>query len=123
MTNQEPKEPKEPKKNLIVGTANSVSNTAMLILSAFQSPFTINTVVPPNAPQNDPAARTGGPGFNLALIAIIGITVLCGIAFVVMAGIYPDHPNTTQDDVLHTMTHVFWAGIGCLIGLITGKAT
>jgi hypothetical protein len=116
--------------DLTVGTANPVSNTAILVIKSFFSPFSTTVVAPPNASGKpleeavrDPAARTGGPGFKLALIATVIITVLCGIAVVVMALMFPDQANTIQIKAFNTMSDVFSAGIGALLGLIGGKAT
>jgi hypothetical protein len=111
--------------NVIAGTANSVSNTAILVINAFRSPLTTNIVTPPNEPPEttDPAKKTGGPGFNLALIAVIAFTAFCGVVLVGMSATFPDHANAIQTSAFDTMRNGFWAGLGALVGLIGGKAT
>jgi hypothetical protein len=117
-------------EDLKVGTTDGAANTAILIIEALRSPLTTTVVVPPNAngeaskeAANDPAARKGGPGFKLALIAVIAITFLSGIALVVMAAAFPDPANALQTRAFEAMIDAFWAGIGALVGLIGGKVT
>lgn len=108
---------------LRIGTANALSNTAILAVEAFRSPLATTTVVPPHAAASDPAAKSGGPGFKLALLAVISVTVVCLAAMLIIAFALHGQPNSVQAKVLDTVTNVFVAGIGALIGLIGGKAS
>jgi hypothetical protein len=113
---------------LKIGTTSALSNTAILALDAFQSPLSTTVVVSPGVHSydevaSDSATKTGGPGFKLALVAVIFITGICLVAMMIMAVALPDPADAVQTKVLDTVTNVFVAGIGTFIGLIWGKAT
>jgi hypothetical protein len=110
-----------------IGTANAFANTAMLVGDAFSSPFTRTAIVPPSVTSGaeaaaDAAAKIGGPGFKLALIAAVAITLICLLLIVVLPFLEPDPPTKMQAEAFDTIRAVFCAGAGAFIGLFTGKA-
>jgi hypothetical protein len=54
----------------------------------------------------------GGPGFKLALLAVIAITLLAGVAFVLMAATFHDPPNALQTKAFDTSIALVCAGMG-----------
>jgi hypothetical protein len=111
---------------LKIGTPDPIANTALLLFEAVRSPLTTVSVVPPRDDPaqaiTDPAARTARPGFGIALLAVTAITILAFIAVLVMSVTLPNPPNATQIKAFDISADAFCAGMGALIGLITGKA-
>jgi hypothetical protein len=111
-----------------VGTGSAVANTALLIGEVIKSPLTINVVVPPKEDDpgeaiKDPAARVAGRWFGVALYAVIALTFLTLIAVFFMAGTLTDHPTAYQAKAFDISVNAFWACVGVLIGIVTGKMT
>lgn len=115
------------------GVGNFIANSALIAAASLQSPAKESVILPAKgrretdnqpraAAMGDPAAILISPRFKLVFISVLIITVMCAIAEVVMASVWPT-PNGPQGNVISTMDFVFKAGFGAMIGLLGGKAS
>jgi hypothetical protein len=116
-----------------------IANTAHVIAESFSSPneesilyldtghverkskslkIGVTPGVPP--PRKPPAPLK--PAFKWSLITVVAITVLSGLATIVIAGIWV-HPTPDQQTTFEGFSFAWKAGIGAIFGLIGGKVT
>ena len=62
------------------------------------------------------------PAFKLVFLSVLAITVLCGIAQLILAGIWPQ-PTANQQAAFEAMGFAWKAGLGAILGLLGGKVT
>jgi hypothetical protein len=62
------------------------------------------------------------PAFKLAVLIVVAITVLSGIAEIVLADIWPN-PKSNQQSTFEGFNFAWKAGIGAILGLVGGKVT
>jgi hypothetical protein len=114
---------------------NLVANTANVVAETFKSPneesfIYLESGRAERASKKGVApAPSGGrpptplkPAFKWALITVVGITVLSGIATIVLAGVWT-HPTPNQQSTFEAFGFAWKAGIGAIFGLIGGKVT
>lgn len=69
----------------------------------------------PNSPQ--PA----GPPFKLVFGIVSAVTVLAGVAYVILAMVLPDTINDTKKQALEFAKMIGQTGFGAMVGLLGGK--
>jgi len=119
---------------------NFVANAARVLAETFSAPTTdsfidletgdterlpsyINLWGRPHAPvpaRRPPAALK--PTFKWALITVAAITLLSGIALIVLADIWHD-PTPNQQSAFEAFDFAWKTGFGAFCGLVGGKAT
>jgi hypothetical protein len=125
-------------------TTNPVANAAMIVAQTFSAPFAalaidLSTAEPiavaasyDSPPVAGANASTGGalpantalilPIFKTVFFAVLIITILCGIAELILAAIW-EKPTTNQQAAFQAMDFAWKAGLGAILGLLGGKVT
>jgi hypothetical protein len=62
-----------------------------------------------------------GPWFSRVLTMVFILTLVCLGIWVWLAGL--EHPTASQKDLVDTVSHVFTACVGSILGLLGGKLT
>jgi hypothetical protein len=112
------------------GIANLIANTASVAAASLRSPTEESVIVPTKGRaeppleriREDPAAIIIPPRFKLVFLSVLTVTVLAGLAEIVMASIWGT-PTGLQGTVFSTMDFVVKAGFGAMVGLLGGKAS
>ena len=87
----------------------------------FERSGPVGNIVLANPPCNGFAgAIVLSPTFKLIFVAVFAITVLSGVAQIVMAALW-DAPTGLQQDVFSAMGFAWKAGFGAIVGLLGGK--
>lgn len=129
---------------VIGGSTNPVANTAIIAIESLVSPGDKSVILPHKAPEAEPTPKpdqTGkrhrttdaahdfskdsgaivlSPKFKWAFVAVLAITVLSGIAQIVMAALW-EHPTGLQQEVFSAMGFAWKIGFGAIVGLLGGK--
>lgn len=58
--------------------------------------------------------------YVIALVVVIGITLICLAATIILSVVEP-HPTDSQITVMDLLSHGFTAGLGGLLGILGGK--
>ena len=61
------------------------------------------------------------PLFKLVFLSVLGLSILCLVANVVLA-VQIERPSAQVRDVLSTLSTAWKTGFGAIVGLIGGKA-
>lgn len=125
---------------IVTGSANPIANSAIIAYNSITSPGQSFFVVPQQLvqkadktgraytrdaaydPSKTPGAIKASSTFTLIFAAVFVITVLSGIAQIVMA-IYWEHPTSPQQEVFSAMGYAWKIGFGAIVGLLGGKVT
>ena len=130
--------------NMVVGAANPVANGAMIAMHSLMHPSKTTVIVPPRDLSDIKREETGqtdseivpkkpegpwkpgtvvlGTTYNWILVAFFLITVVSGVAHVVLAAVWGDEPNEMQQDAVSAIRSTFQSGVGAFLGLIGGKS-
>jgi hypothetical protein len=107
------------------------AKTANVLAETFKSPNSLSLIdratgsvmvpgapLPPGAPPPSPL----GPQFKWTFITVVVITVLSGIAAIILASVWT-HPTPNQQTTFELFAFAWKVGIGAIFGLIGGKVT
>jgi hypothetical protein len=129
---------------VVPGTSSLAANTAIIARESLSSPGEMSVISPalalrarerPSLPpgtlglqrrddaRDDPNAIVLSRHFKLVFISVLAITVLAGLAEIVMASIWGTSPTQLQLEVFSAMGFAWKAGFGAIIGLFGGKLT
>jgi hypothetical protein len=103
--------------NVIAETIRS-PNSLSLINRVTGSVIAPGTPLPPGTPPPSPL----GPAFKWTFIVVVLLTVLSGIATIVLASIWI-HPTPNQQTTFDSFAFAWKVGIGAIFGLLGGKVT
>ncbi len=111
------------------GHANIVANSAVIAISTFSPTVETavdltagKTVLPgAEAPPGHAIARVS-PTFKLVFLTVVTITVLVGVAEIVLAAVWTT-PTPNEQTAFEAMDFAWKAGIGAILGLLGGKQT
>ena len=124
----------------VTGGSTVFANTATIVSESITSPSESSiilpqAVTPPKAdspvrarttdaafdPSKVPGAIVLSPAFKLVFLSVLAITVLSGVAQIVMASLW-NSPTGLQLDVFSAMGFAWKTGFGAIVGLLGGKA-
>jgi hypothetical protein len=120
---------------------NPIANAALIVSQTLASPLSASAINLSNArptalalstvpastvagtsPPSGSAVDTGfiSPTFKMVFIAVLVVTISCGIAELVLASVW-EKPTTNQQAAFEAMGFAWKAGLGAILGLLGGK--
>jgi hypothetical protein len=124
----------------VTAGSTALANAATIVSESITSPSESSVILPHQVPippsagppvrarttdtAFDPAKVPGAivlpPVFKWVFLSVLAITLLSGIAQIVMASLW-DKPTGLQQDVFSAMGFAWKTGFGAIVGLLGGK--
>jgi hypothetical protein len=120
----------------IRGSGSALANTAIIATEAIRAPLETTVVGLPDPEQTrgvgtpvgrrrvageaKPRSIEISPTFKLVFLSVLTVTVLTGVAQIIMAGFW-EKPSPSQQQVFEAMGFAWKLCLGAIVGLLGGK--